>query len=215
MWWDFLCAEKVLVSIEELFIVLSKILWYAGDDIILSDDKLFVLRTPHHVENDRIWAVESSVWGDISKKGALSLVFIEKEVKKLTLNIFSKFSTSSNKIKLVQDWCLSNLTDFIPKEAWQLMQRRLPLILILYFCCVLKKTQICFLHRYILLIWLFFNPFERGSWMWNKIDTFSNSFPRRNFRIMHYRKYAIYAMYTMFNIIWKPFLASIWGCTSI
>lgn len=74
--------------------------WHAGDDIVFSDEKLFVLELPHNPQNDRIWAASIQdipdnqlyvprnqnsasvmVWGAVCKRGKLPLVFIEKGVK--------------------------------------------------------------------------------------------------------------------------------------
>lgn len=70
--------------------------WHGGDEIVFSDEKLFVLQAPHHVQNDRLWAVsykdipnnkkhvpryQSSssvmVWGAVCKRGTLPLIFID------------------------------------------------------------------------------------------------------------------------------------------
>lgn len=80
----------------------SKVLlaWHGGDEIIFSDEKLFMLQATYNSQNDRIWAVSLNdvpsnkkhvprfqnassvmVWGAICKRGALQLVFIENGVK--------------------------------------------------------------------------------------------------------------------------------------
>ena len=67
---------------------------------MFSDEKLFVLQQPHNVQNDRLWAptlasippshiniprfqsaASVMVWGAVSRRGKLPLVFIEKNVK--------------------------------------------------------------------------------------------------------------------------------------
>lgn len=74
--------------------------WHAGDDIIFSDEKLFLLQNYHNSQNDRVYAkclsdipIEQMaveryqnasgvmVWGGISKRGKLPLKFIERGVK--------------------------------------------------------------------------------------------------------------------------------------
>lgn len=74
--------------------------WHAGDEIIFSDEKMFVLQDTHNQQNDRVWSVSLDnipkdklavqrfqnhssvmVWGAISERGKLPLHFVEKGVK--------------------------------------------------------------------------------------------------------------------------------------
>ena len=74
--------------------------WHGGDEIIFSDEKLFVLQQSHNSQNDRNWSVSIEdipddkrhvprfqnaasvmVWGAICPRGKLPLIFIEKGVK--------------------------------------------------------------------------------------------------------------------------------------
>lgn len=74
--------------------------WHGGDEIIFSDEKLFVLEQSFNVQNDRLWSVDIKsipssqknvprfqnasavmVWAAISRKGKFPLVFIERGVK--------------------------------------------------------------------------------------------------------------------------------------
>lgn len=74
--------------------------WHAGDDIIFSDEKMFILQDSHNQQNDRVYgkslkdipqdklAVERfqnhsavMVWGAFSKRGKIPLLFIERGTK--------------------------------------------------------------------------------------------------------------------------------------
>lgn len=74
--------------------------WRRGDEIIFSDEKLFLLQESHNAQNDRVWCASIEkipdnkrqvqrfqnvssvmVWGAISKRGKFPLVFIDKGVK--------------------------------------------------------------------------------------------------------------------------------------
>jgi hypothetical protein len=58
--------------------------WHAGDEIFFSDKNMFVLEQQLNVQNDRVWSVSLSavkVFGSISGKGHLPLVFIDRGVK--------------------------------------------------------------------------------------------------------------------------------------
>jgi hypothetical protein len=74
--------------------------WHAVDEIVFSDEKMFVLEQQLNVQNDRVWSVSLSdipqekltvpryqnasavmVWGAISRKGQQPLVFIDREFK--------------------------------------------------------------------------------------------------------------------------------------
>jgi transposase len=74
--------------------------WHAGDEVLFSDEKLFLLQETHNQQNNRIWSVTLAdiprdklavsrfqnvsrvmVWGGISKTGKLPLLFIESGVK--------------------------------------------------------------------------------------------------------------------------------------
>lgn len=140
----------------------SKILldWHAGDEIIFSDEKLFLLQESHNTQNDRVYATSLDniptnkrqvqrfqnvssvmVWGAISRRAKLPLVFIEKGVKinqqyykdevlkKFLLPeakkiygddyyCFQQDSAPAHAAKSVQDWCKANLPDFITKDEW-------------------------------------------------------------------------------------------------
>jgi hypothetical protein len=88
-------------TVEKLFkrakILLS---WHADDEIFFSDEKLLVLEQQLNVQNDRVWSVSLSdipreksavpryqnastvmMWGAISRKGRLPLVFINRGAK--------------------------------------------------------------------------------------------------------------------------------------
>lgn len=74
--------------------------WHDGYDIFFSDEKLFLLQDNHNQKNDRVYylslmnaprdelAIERiqkvsgiMVWGAISKRGKLPLLFIDRGVK--------------------------------------------------------------------------------------------------------------------------------------
>lgn len=129
-------------------------------DLIFSDEKLFKLQEPHNPQNDRVYAASMSeipankigverfqnvssvmVWGAISKKGKLPLLFIDKgvkinaafylknvlqdhllpEAKKLYGDVtwcFQQDSAPAHAAKMVQNWCRENLPSFISSEEW-------------------------------------------------------------------------------------------------
>lgn len=134
--------------------------WHDGDEIIFSDEKMFLLQESHNQQNDRVYVKRLSdapmdklaveryqnvsrvmVWGAISKKGKLPLLFIEKGVKIDTdyyiqnvlkehllphatrlygdqFYCFQQDSAPSHKAKRTQAWCEENLPDFIPALEW-------------------------------------------------------------------------------------------------
>lgn len=74
--------------------------WHADDEIIFSDEKMFLLKDTHNHQNDRVYGVRLKdipvdklavqqfqntsavmVWGAICKRGKLPLLFIERGVK--------------------------------------------------------------------------------------------------------------------------------------
>lgn len=134
--------------------------WHADSEIIFSDEKLFVLEEQYNAQNDRIYAVSMDsipateraveryqnaasvmVWGAISKRGKLPLLFVEKGVK-ITKEYylenvlknhllphavelfgddyfcFQQDSAPSHGAKCVQAWLSENVPDFISKEEW-------------------------------------------------------------------------------------------------
>jgi len=134
--------------------------WHAEDEIIFSDEKLFTLQQSYNPQNDRIYAAnvrdippsiravprnQSSlsvmVWGAISKRGKLPLLFIDKgvkingdyyiqhvlqdhllpEAKKLFDDdyfLFQQDSAPAHKYQHTQQWLESNLPDYIPASEW-------------------------------------------------------------------------------------------------
>jgi hypothetical protein len=65
------------------------------------------------------------VWGAISRKGHLQLVFIDQGVKTnaeyYKTEVLQRFllpQAPSHISNIVQMWCEDNLTDFIPKNEW-------------------------------------------------------------------------------------------------
>lgn len=134
--------------------------WHDGDEIIFSDEKMFLLQDSHNQQNDRVYgkslknipvdklAIERyqnvsrvMVWGAVSRKGKLPLLFIEKGVKIDTdyyienvlknhllpyakelygdeYYCFQQDSAPSHKAKRTQQWCEENLPDFIPTTEW-------------------------------------------------------------------------------------------------
>lgn len=134
--------------------------WHEGDDIIFSDEKMFLLQDSHNQQNDRVYArslkdaprdklsVERyqnvsavMVWGAISPRGTLPLLFIDRGVKinqdyyietvlKNHLLVhatkiygddyycFQQDSAPAHKSNRCQDWCRENLTDFISAKEW-------------------------------------------------------------------------------------------------
>lgn len=133
---------------------------HAGHNIIFSDEKLFTLEAPLNKQNDRVYgaslrdipadkrAVERyqnassvMVWGAISTKGKLPLLFIDKGVKinkeyylehvlqghlkpyakKLFGNdsfCFQQDSAPAHKASIVQEWCKEHLPCFISASEW-------------------------------------------------------------------------------------------------
>lgn len=132
-----------------------------GDcEILFSDEKLFLLQDNHNQQNDRVYgktladiprdklAVERyqnvskiMVWGAVSRKGKLPLLFIEPNVKINTEYYieqvlknhllphastlygnapycFQQDSAPAHKAKKTQEWCAENLPDFITSEEW-------------------------------------------------------------------------------------------------
>lgn len=134
--------------------------WHDGDEIIFSDEKLFLLQDSHNQQNDRVYASTLAdapksklaieryqntsgvmVWGGISRKGKLPLLFIDKGVKinqeyyisnvlenHLLVHAkemygedyfcFQQDSAPAHKAKRTQAWCKENLPDFISSEEW-------------------------------------------------------------------------------------------------
>lgn len=134
--------------------------WHAGDDIIFSDEKMFQLQDSHNQQNDRVYGVSLKdipidklaverfqnvsavmVWGAISPRGKLPLLFIDRGVKinqdyyiqhvmqnHLLVHArnlygndyycFQQDSAPSHKAARAQDWCRVNLVDFIPWKEW-------------------------------------------------------------------------------------------------
>lgn len=134
--------------------------WHADSDIIFSDEKLFLLQESHNPQNDRLYAASKAtlpvnrktiqrfqnrssvmVWGAISRRGRLPLLFLEKGVKIKKENylqnvlkdhllpeaqkifgdeyfLFQQDSAPAHKAKLVQAWCEENLPDYIPASEW-------------------------------------------------------------------------------------------------
>lgn len=134
--------------------------WRAGVEIIFSDEKLFVLEETYNAQNDRIYAASLQdipedelhvyrsqsalsvmVWGAVSKRGKLPLVFIDKGVKinqkyyieevlmkSLLPNAkeiynddyfcFQQDGAPAHTGNQCQRWCEENLPDFIPKDEW-------------------------------------------------------------------------------------------------
>lgn len=133
---------------------------HAGHNIIFSDEKLFTLEATLNKQNDRVYgaclrdipadkrAVERyqnasavMVWGAISTKGKLPLLFIDRGVKinkeyylqhviKGHLNpcakmlfgkdsfCFQQDSAPAHKALIVQKWCNQNLPCFISSSEW-------------------------------------------------------------------------------------------------
>lgn len=129
-------------------------------NIVFSDEKLFLLQESHNAQNNRIYAVSKGqipacirlveryqnvssvmVWGAISAKGKLPLLFIDKGVKinaKYYLEnvlqshlvpeaqilfpdldyCFQQDGAPSHTANVVQQWCKDNLKDFITKDEW-------------------------------------------------------------------------------------------------
>lgn len=133
---------------------------HAGQEFVFSDEKLFVLQQPHNAQNDRLWAptlasippsqiniprfqsaASVMVWGAVSRRGKLPLVFIEKNVKinaayyktevleKVVAPalrglygndhyVFQQDGAPAHTANIVQAWCRENLTDFLDKTLW-------------------------------------------------------------------------------------------------
>lgn len=129
-------------------------------DILFSDEKLFLLQDSHNQQNDRVYAKRLSdiprdklaverfqnvskvmVWGGVSRKGKLPLLFIESNVKinteyyieRVLKNhllphvsklyedqpyCFQQDSAPAHKAKKTQAWCAENLPDFITTDEW-------------------------------------------------------------------------------------------------
>ena len=133
---------------------------HANDEILFSDEKLFVLEPSHNAQNDRMYAAclqdipyeklgvprsqsaqSVMVWGAVTKRGKLPLLFIEKGVKinkdyylqnvlknhllkysatlfKNDHFVFLQDSAPAHKAKVVQQWCVANLPGFISSKEW-------------------------------------------------------------------------------------------------
>jgi hypothetical protein len=82
--------------------------WHDGDEIIFSDEKMFLLQESHNQQNNRVYVKKLSdasmnklaveryqnvssvkVWGAVSKKGKLPLLFIKKRGLKSTPTTFN------------------------------------------------------------------------------------------------------------------------------
>ena len=140
--------------LERAKLILSR---HAGQEFVFSDEKLFVLQQPHNVQNDRLWAptlasippshiiiprfqsaASVMVWGAVSRRGKLPLVFIEKNVKinaayyktevleKVVASalrylygkdhyVFQQDGAPAHTANIVQAWFRENLTDFLDK----------------------------------------------------------------------------------------------------
>jgi transposase len=134
--------------------------WHGGDEIIFSDEKIFLLQDSHNQQNDRVYGVTLQdiprnkleverfqnasrvmVWGAISPRGTLPLLFIDSNVKinaacylkeilqghllQNAINLygddyfcFQQDSAPAHKAKICQEWCAQNLPDFIPASEW-------------------------------------------------------------------------------------------------
>lgn len=133
---------------------------HANSEILFTDEKLFVLQETYNPQNDRFYSATFQecptsiksvqrfqnhtsvmVWGAVSKKGRLPLLFIDKGVKinkeyylesvlkdhmmkyipELYENqefVFQQDSAPSHGSKIVQTWLNANLPNFIRKEDW-------------------------------------------------------------------------------------------------
>lgn len=133
---------------------------HAKSEIIFSDEKLFFLQSTLNKQNDRVYGTSLQeiprdartiskfqnhsavmVFGAISKRGKLPLLFIDRgvkinqnyylnevlkkfvfpEAKKLYGNerfCFQQDSAPAHKAKLVQQWCTINFPDFISSDEW-------------------------------------------------------------------------------------------------
>lgn len=134
--------------------------WHGDTEFIFSDEKLFVLQEHHNAQNDRLYAVSMDdipiekkiveryqsassvmVWGAISVRGKLPLVFIDKGVKinkeyyleeVLKKHLlpdakalfgddyfcFQQDSAPAHKAKIIQKWLGDNLPDFLSVDEW-------------------------------------------------------------------------------------------------
>lgn len=130
------------------------------ENIIFSDEKLFVVQQSHNAKNDIVYSLSLEdipeqfrtvqrfqnsssvmVWGAVSKKGKLPLVFIKKGVKidqhyyqqkvlqkKLLPGanaihrnrkwVFQQDSAPAHMAKTTQAWCRANCPDFINYQEW-------------------------------------------------------------------------------------------------
>lgn len=133
---------------------------HAGHNIIFSDEKLFTLEATLNKQNDRVYGTSLQdvpanqlmveryqnssavmVFGAISKKGKLPLLFIDRGVKinkEYYLDAvlkdhvlpnaetlfgdepycFQQDSAPAHKAKVVQEWCKANFPCFISSEEW-------------------------------------------------------------------------------------------------
>ena len=133
---------------------------HAGCNIVFSDEKFFLLQKNHNSQNDRVYAANMAdipkdkraverfqnvssvmVWGAVSSKGKLPLLFIEKGVKinaqyyldNVLVNhllphastlfgdepyCFQQDSAPAHKAKIVQNWLKDNMPCFIPVNEW-------------------------------------------------------------------------------------------------
>lgn len=130
------------------------------EKIIFSDEKLFVMQQAHNPKNDVVYSVSIQnipehllfvqrfqntsavmVWGGISHKGKLPLIFIDRGVKinteyyktfvlESTLKpeadklfpkkdwIFQQDSAPAHASNITQQWCRENCPNFISKDLW-------------------------------------------------------------------------------------------------
>jgi inhibitor of nuclear factor kappa-B kinase subunit alpha len=136
---------------------------YANEDlerIVFSDEKLFVIEEHLNAQNDRVYAAAFEdipewvrtvqrfqkpgsvmVWGAVSSRGKLPLVFVEPGVKvnkeyylEAILDgclkagaqrvfgqgqwTFQQDSAPAHRAKIVQDWCRAEIPDFIQSSEW-------------------------------------------------------------------------------------------------
>lgn len=117
---------------------------HAGDEMIFSDEKIFVLEQFHNSQNDRVWsanienipehkrhvprfqnAVSVMVWAAISTRGKFPLIFIEKGVK-INANYYVeevlKKNVMPNAVKLFQDDYYCFQQDGAPSHTANLTQ---------------------------------------------------------------------------------------------
>jgi inhibitor of nuclear factor kappa-B kinase subunit alpha len=136
---------------------------YADEDverIVFSDEKLFVMEESLNAQNDRIYAVAFEdipeqvrtvqrfqkpgsvmVWGAVSSRGKLPLVFVESGLKVNAAYYretilegclkagaqrmfgrgqwtFQQDSAPAHRAKVTQDWCRTQTPDFIQSSEW-------------------------------------------------------------------------------------------------